>query len=372
MPTSPQRPPVVSTGLLAVLVFLLAGYVAFERIWPMIRASNATPRAIEPRGDLSDAEQSTIAIFEKASPSVVFVTNAQMRRDRLTRNVMSVPAGSGSGFVWDDMGHIVTNLHVIADADRLIVTLPDQSNYEASVVGYSARYDVAVLRVNAPPGVLQPIPVGESENLRVGQAVFAIGNPFGLDQTLTTGVISALHREISGTDGRELEDMIQTDAAINPGNSGGPLLDSAGRLIGINTAIISPTNTSAGIGFATPVDRVNELVPDLIAHGQEMRPYLGVYLDETYPQRLGIEGVLVLSIQPRSPAERAGLQASRVERGRMEPGDFILAIDGQTTTSAEDVREILGEHQVGDEIELTILRDNRRAKIIVPLEMTRP
>ncbi len=362
----------VSNGLLAVLLFLMAGYIALDKVWPAIRAMNARPREVTPRGDLTAAEQTSIEIFNSASPSVVYITNTQLARDRITRDILSVPAGSGSGFMWDTLGHIVTNLHVIAGAHELIVTLPDRSNWTATLVGYSERHDLAVVRIAAPESVLRPIPLGESADLRVGQTVFAIGNPFGLDQTLTTGIISALHREIQSEDGRELQDMIQTDAAINPGNSGGPLLDSAGRLIGVNTAIFSPTRTNLGIGFATPADIVNEIVPQLIAHGREIRPYLGVFLDDEYPRRVGVEGVMILRVQTNSPADKAGLQAARRVEGRFVPGDYILSIDGRPTPDTESLRRILASRKVGDRIDLVIVRDGRRATITVTLESARP
>lgn len=372
MPRGKHRGASASNGLLAILLFLMAGYIALDKVWPALRAMNARPREITPRGDLSQVEKTTIDIFEAASPSVVFITNTKLARDRITRDVLSVPAGSGSGFIWDDLGHVVTNLHVVAGADELIVTLPDQTNWTGTTVGFSQRHDLAVVRISAPSGALRPLPLGESSNLRVGQSVFAIGNPFGLDQTLTTGIISALHREIPTEDGRELQDMIQTDAAINPGNSGGPLLDSAGRLVGVNTAIFSPTRTNLGIGFATPVDLVNEIVPQLIAHGREIRPYLGVYLNDEYPQRIGVDGVMVFRLQTGSPADKAGLQPARYVDGRLVPGDFILSIDGQPTPTAEAVRKILGARKIGDQIELEILRSGRKGKVTVVLEAPRP
>jgi len=372
MPRGKHRGASASNGLLAILLFLMAGYIALDKVWPALRAMNARPREITPRGDLSQVEKTTIDIFEAASPSVVFITNTKLARDRITRDVLSVPAGSGSGFIWDDLGHVVTNFHVVAGADELIVTLPDQTNWTGTTVGFSQRRDLAVVRISAPSGALRPLPLGESSNLRVGQSVFAIGNPFGLDQTLTTGIISALHREIPTEDGRELQDMIQTDAAINPGNSGGPLLDSAGRLVGVNTAIFSPTRTNLGIGFATPVDLVNEIVPQLIAHGREIRPYLGVYLNDEYPQRIGVDGVMVFDLQRGSPADKAGLQPARYVDGRLVPGDFILSIDGQPTPNAEALRKILSTCKFGDRIELEILRAGRKGKVTVVLESPRP
>ena len=234
------------------------------------------PRAITPRGDLAEDEKTTIQIYEQASKSVVFITRLRLQRDYLSLNVQQVPEGTGSGFVWDKAGHIVTNYPVIQGADSAQVTLADHSSWKARTVGAYPDKDLAVLRIDAPADKLFPIAVGTSQDLKVGQKVFAIGNPFGLDQTLTTGVISALNREIESVTHRPIQGMIQTDAAINPGNSGGPLLDSAGRLIGVNTAISSPSGASAGIGFAIPVDEVNRVVPQLIAHGKVTRPGLGV------------------------------------------------------------------------------------------------
>ncbi len=369
MTPNKQRSAGASNGLLAVLLFVMAGYIALDKVWPALRAMNARPREITPRGDLADGEKTTIDIFQAASPSVVFITNTRFERSRLTREVQS---GSGSGVIWDDLGHVVTNLHVIAGASELVVTLPDQSNWKATLVGWSERYDLAVVHIDAPASSLKPVPIGESANLRVGQSVFAIGNPFGLDQTLTTGIISALHREISSEDGKELQDMIQTDAAINPGNSGGPLLDSSGRLIGLNTAIYSPTRTNLGIGFATPVDVINEIVPQLIAHGMEIKPYLGVYLDVAYPHRLGIDGVMVFDVLPGSPADLAGLMPARLVEGRVVLGDIILAIDGQPTPDRATLEKILAKHKLGDKIELTILRGGKKASITVALETPRP
>ena len=367
-----QRSAGASNGLLAVLLFVMAGYIALDKVWPALRAMNAKPREVTPRGNLADGEKTTIDIFQSASPSVVFITNTKLERNRLTSDLMTVQSGSGSGVLWDDLGNVVTNLHVIAGGNKFIVTLPDQTNWEATFVGASDRYDLAVVHIDAPVGSLKPIPVGESSNLQVGQSVFAIGNPFGLDQTLTTGIISALHREISSEEGQTLQDMIQTDAAINPGNSGGPLLDSAGRLIGLNTAIYSPTRTNLGIGFATPVDVINEIAPQLIAHGREIKPFLGVTLSEYYPQRLGIEGVMVMGVQAGSPADLAGLQPVRTVEGRLVIGDIILAIDGKPTTDRPSLEKVLGTYKLGDTIELTIVRGGNTAKVSVALQTPRP
>ncbi|MGH7811140.1 MAG: S1C family serine protease, partial [Candidatus Binatia bacterium] len=241
-----------------------------------INDPRAAPRAVSPRGELMAGEKSIITLFKQASPAVVNITTLGVERDLITLNQYQIPQGTGSGFVWDTTGNVITNFHVILNADAAQVTLSDQSNWRARVVGVAPDKDLAVLKIDAPANKLQAIPIGTSKDLQVGQSVFAIGNPFGLDQTLTTGVISALNREIESVTRRPIQGVIQSDAAINPGNSGGPLLDSAGRLIGVNTAIYSPSGASAGIGFAIPVDTVNRIVPELIRSGKITRPGLGV------------------------------------------------------------------------------------------------
>src|SRR6185436_6079626 len=273
-------------------------YVSFE------------PRPVAQRPDdrLGADEQSTIDVFSKFSRSVVHITSLETHRDRMTLDVSEIPQGTGSGFVWDQDGHIVTNFHVVQGGDRASVTLNDNSTYPATIVGRAPDKDIAVLHIDAPPQKLLPLPIGTSSNLKVGQKVLAIGNPFGLDQTLTTGVISGLGREIKGVSQRPIFDVIQTDASINPGNSGGPLLDSSGRLIGINTAIYSPSGANAGIGFAVPVDTVNAIVPQLLRHGKVLRPGLGISIANDYQaQRIGIDGVIIYQVSPNGAAATAGL-----------------------------------------------------------------
>jgi S1-C subfamily serine protease len=331
------------------------------------------PRAITPRGDLAADEKTTIELFKRCAPSVVYITNLAVRRDAFGFNVTEIPQGTGSGFVWDDQGHVVTNFHVIQGAQRAEVTLQDHSSWPAALVGVLADKDVAVLRIDAPRATLRPILVGTSADLQVGQRVFAIGNPFGLDQTLTTGVISALKRQIRSVTNRPIQDVIQTDAAINPGNSGGPLLDSAGRLIGVNTAIYSPSGSSAGIGFAVPVDTVNRVVPQLVAHGRVVRPGLGVVLaDDALARRLGVEGALVLQVSDGSAAERAGLRPThRDEYGRIFLGDAIVAVDGQPVRSGDDLGLRFENLAVGDEVTLTLVRDQQRVDVKVQLQELR-
>jgi len=250
------------------------------------------------------------------------------------------------------------------------VTMTDHSTWKAHLVGAYPDKDLAVLRVDAPAASLHPIPLGTSHDLQVGQKVFAIGNPFGLDQSLTTGIISALGREIQSVTQRPIRDMIQTDAAINPGNSGGPLLDSAGRLIGVNTAIYSPSGVSAGIGFAIPVDEVNRLVPQLIRHGRVIRPGLGIQIGpDRLAAELGLSGVLILGVVPDGPAAKAGIRPTRrMSGGRIELGDVIVALDGQPIRSVEDLLTALDRHQVGSRVKVTLLRDGAEAVIDVVLE----
>jgi S1-C subfamily serine protease len=324
---------------------------------------------------LDDDEQKTIELFETAAPSVAFITTRIQQYDLWTRNVFEVPKGTGSGFLWDAEGHVVTNFHVVQDAARrggsAQVTLGDDE-FDATVVGVARDQDLAVLRISAPREKLVPIRIGTSRDLRVGQHVYAIGNPFGLDHTLTTGIVSALGRTIQAVNGSTIFDVIQTDAAINPGNSGGPLLDSGGRLIGVNTAIYSPSGASAGIGFAVPVDTVSRIVPELISHGTVIRPVLGVGLDDqlstVVTRRLGVEGVLIRDISPGGGAEEAGLRGTRRDRRGVIPGDVIQEIDGKEVGSVGDLLGRLGSHRPGDVVTLTIWREGETRQIRVRLQ----
>jgi S1-C subfamily serine protease len=331
------------------------------------------PRAITARGELAADERATIDIFDQASPSVVFISTRQRVRDLWTRNVFSVPRGTGSGLVWDDLGHVVTNSHVIEGASEATVRLNDGRSYNAVLVGTSAAHDLAVLRISVAFDRPPPVPVGTSGDLKVGQKVFAIGNPFGLDYTLTSGLVSALDRSLTEDNGTTIEHLIQTDAAINPGNSGGPLLDSAGRLIGINTAIYSPSGAYAGIGFAVPVDEVNRVVPQLIARGKYMRPSLGVGVDadvnRLLTEEFGVEGVLLLKVEPGSAADAAGLRATTIDRdGNVIAGDVIVALDGQAVDSVATLLARLEDHQIGDRVTLRIWRAGRELDIDVSLQ----
>ncbi|CAK8533656.1 unnamed protein product [Lathyrus sativus] len=320
---------------------------------------------------LQTDELATVRLFQENTPSVVYITNLAVKQDAFTLDVLEVPQGSGSGFVWDKDGHIVTNYHVIRGASDLRVTLADQSTYDAKVVGFDQDKDVAVLRVDAPKDKLRPIPVGVSADLLVGQKVYAIGNPFGLDHTLTTGVISGLRREISSAaTGRPIQDVIQTDAAINPGNSGGPLLDSSGSLIGINTAIYSPSGASSGVGFSIPVDTVNGIVDQLVKFGKVTRPILGIkFAPDQSVEQLGVSGVLVLDAPATGPAGKAGLQSTKRDAyGRLILGDIITSVNGKKVTNGSDLYRILDQCEVGEKVIVEVLRGDHKEKIPVVLE----
>jgi S1-C subfamily serine protease len=337
---------------------------------PPEAVAQARPAAERP--GLDPEERHTIALFKDAQRSVAFITTQVEQVDFWTRNVMEVPSGTGSGFVWDDQGHVVTNFHVVQDSDSQKVTLGD-TQYDAKTVGVARDQDIAVLRIAAPPGKLFPMRVGTSADLQVGQKVYAIGNPFGLDYTLTNGIVSALGRTIQGASGATIFDVIQTDAAINPGNSGGPLLDSGGRLIGVNTAIYSPSGASAGIGFAVPVDTVARIVPQLIAHGRVMRPVLGVGLDErisTYvTRRLEVEGALIRDVYRDTGAAEAGLKGTTLGRGgQVIPGDIVQQIDGKPVKSVGDLQGRLGDYKPGDTVTLVVWREGKTRQVRVRLQ----
>ena len=361
----------IRVGLLSVACLLA---VLFARQTWLGSASlndpRAAPRTVTARGELFSDERSTINLFRQASPSVVNITTIGVERDLFTLNLYQIPQGTGSGFVWDINGDIITNFHVIQNADSAQVTLADQSNWKARVVGVAPDKDLAVLRIDAPANRLRPIPIGTSKDLQVGQSVYAIGNPFGLDQTLTTGVISALNREIESVTRRPIQGVIQSDAAINPGNSGGPLLDSAGRLIGVNTAIYSPSGASAGIGFAIPVDTVNRIVPELIRSGKIIRPGLGIQIaDDQIAQRLGVTGLLVVDVARGSAAAKAGIQPTRRDaEGRLRLGDIITALDGKKVESPNDLYLLLEKYKIGEAVNISILRNGKTVETKVALE----
>ncbi|MBK6947788.1 MAG: trypsin-like peptidase domain-containing protein [Haliscomenobacter sp.] len=364
--------------ILAVILLLIMGFIAGVA-WKSkdttsqetaLIAEKGPVRATTPRGDLNPEELATINLFNQAAPSVCFITTTSLREDFWSRNVMEIPRGTGSGFVWDRKGHIVTNFHVIEGADRATVTLSDRSTWEAELVGAAPEKDLAVLRIKASADKLPPIPIGASDDLQVGQSVYAIGNPFGLDQTLTTGIISALGREIESSNGVPIRDVIQTDAAINPGNSGGPLLDSGGRLIGVNTAIYSPSGASAGIGFSIPVDVVRWVVPELIEYGKIKRPSLGVELaSPNIITRYQLEGPLIIDVVPGSNAEKSGIQPTLRDRnGRILLGDIIVALNNDPIKTNSDLILALEKYQPGQKVKLTLLRNDRKITVDLLLE----
>jgi S1-C subfamily serine protease len=329
----------------------------------------ARPTAGPSVSELSEEERRGIEVFRRASESVVHVTSVSQRRDFFFL-FADPPQGTGSGFVWDRDGHIVTNYHVIGDGNRFSVRLADGSEWDARLVGVAQEKDLAVLRIRAPQERLQPLDLGTSGRLLVGQKVLAVGNPFGLDRTLTVGVVSALGRELRSPAGRIIHDVIQTDAAINPGNSGGPLLDSRGRLIGVNTALYSPSGASAGIGFAIPVDTVTRLVPQLIEHGRPIEPGIGgvQWLSDRLSDHFGLDGVAVRAVQAGSQGERLGLEGLGVTRnGRYVLGDMVLAVDGRRVHSVNELRDIFEQAGVGGQVALTLQRDGRQIELKVQL-----
>ncbi|MFN3883333.1 MAG: S1C family serine protease [Rhodocyclaceae bacterium] len=360
----------IKAGLLAAVAFL--AWQALSPFWGD-HWQKAEPRLVSARGDLAADEQATIELFEKSKDSVVYITTRAAVMDFWTRNVFTVPRGTGSGFIWDDAGHVVTNFHVVEGASEAMVKLADGRSFRAALVGASPAHDIAVLKIGVAFKRPPPVPIGTSHDLKVGQKVFAIGNPFGLDWTLTTGIVSALDRSLGTERGQTIEHLIQTDAAINPGNSGGPLLDSAGRLIGINTAIYSPSGANAGIGFAVPVDTVNRVVPQLIAKGRYIRPALGIEVEEGLNARLtrllGVEGVIILRVLPDSAAAAAGLRgASLAPDGSLVPGDVIVAIDGKPVRGVRELFARLDDHQVGEAVPVRILREGQALDVTVTLQ----
>ncbi len=383
---------VLAVGAFGVLGCQLASLPAFSTPTP---APTATPTPVPmptptplppapavPAAALQSLEDQIVRVYEMAGPGVVNITTRSYAYDFFFQPIPQ--EGTGSGFVYDREGHIVTNYHVVEGAEELVVTLPNERNLEAKVVGVDPSNDLAVIRVDAPPEELHPLELGTSSNLRVGQFVVAIGNPFGLERTLTLGVISALGRVIQSPDERFIGEIIQTDAAVNPGNSGGPLLDLQGRVIGVNTAIVSPSRASAGIGFAVPVDTVRRVVPELIAHGRYRHPWLGVYLLDITPERAqllreaGVEipvdrGLLVLEVVRGGPAARAGVRGGNrtLRMGNIllpVGGDVIVAVDGQEIVDNRALNIYLETRKrVGDAATLTLIRDGREMEVQVTL-----
>jgi S1-C subfamily serine protease len=373
----PVQSPWGGCVLLLVLV-VLAGVAAtlFWRLWSGGWGTglnpNAEPRAVTARGSLSDLEKANIEIYEQVSPCLVQVTNlTQQPSSWFSLDVQEVPKGVGSGFVWDQDGHIVTNYHVVSGADTAQVTLADHSTFDARQIWAYPDQDIAVLWIDAPKSKLHPILIGTSHDLKVGQVTFALGDPFGLDETMTMGIVSALGRTIDSANGGRIEGVIQTSAAINPGNSGGPLLDSAGRLIGMNAAILSPSGAFAGIGFAIPVDDINRIVPQLIKHGKVVRPRLRVQVaSDQVARRLGVDdGALITKALPGGAAAKAGLRGiARSQSGQIRLGDIIVAVDGKAIHSGADLSSTLQQYEVGDTVTLTIIRDGNRQDVKVTLD----
>ncbi len=326
--------------------------------------SGDSPRAITPRGELANFEKTSISLFKNTAPSVAYIYPVSQAADPFGRAVRR--SGTGSGFVWDKAGHIITNYHVVKGASQVYVRLNVSEATIARVIGISPDHDLAVLRVSASPDKLAPIPIGSSSNLQIGQSVYAIGNPFGLKQTLTTGIVSALNRGLPTSTSREISGVIQTDAAINPGNSGGPLLDSAGRLIGVNTAIASKSGTYSGIGFAIPVDTVNRIIPQLIRNGKAERPGIGI---QAFPQeiaaRIGVQGIIVASVLPGGPADKAGLIG--VSRSNRQIGDIIIAVNNKPVRDLGELTKALENAGIGKTVSLIIIRNNTQKSVNITI-----
>ena len=367
--TNPKLVKLARILIIIVIVWIVADFLGIKPSRFMQPKVGMRP-VVQQIGDLGADERTNMQIFEQAAPSVTYITNKRFQRDIFSFNVMEIPQGTGSGFLWDDKGHIVTNFHVIYEADEIEVKLQNGKSYDASIVGTDPDHDLAVLQINAMNPNIPPVMIGSSNDLRVGQKVLAIGNPFGLDSTLTTGIISALGRTILSMTKRYIHDVIQTDAAINPGNSGGPLLDSFGRLIGVNTAIKSPTGIYSGISFAVPVDTVNRIVTKLINYGKVGRPGLGISLiPEHFMSRWGIEGVGILEVNKGSSAEEAGLRKiKRLPSGRIEMGDIIIECDGSQVRKSSDLIRILDRHEVGNEVDIVIIRSGVKKSVRITIQ----
>jgi S1-C subfamily serine protease len=354
---------------LTALVIVLA-WQLYQSMPKATHDPGAQPRTVSARGDLADDEKATIELFRAASPAVVQVTAFRRGTDGFGSREFQVPLGSGSGFVWDAQGYVVTNFHVVAVGDSYSVTFPNHDVFEAQLAGRDEVHDLAVLKADTKGKALPTLPVGKSGELVVGQKVFAIGNPFGLDQTLTTGIISGLNREITSLVETPIRGVIQTDAAINPGNSGGPLLDSAGRVIGLNTQIASPSGASSGVGFAIPVDMMNKIVPQIIRTGSAVRPGLGIgKMIGGLLNRSGLRGVIFLEYAPTSAARSAGILATKpAPAGQPQRlGDVIVGIGGERVETTADLFRILDAREIGDEVEVRYLRDGEELRARVKL-----
>lgn len=355
-----------SLTLIGALLTSLAAALFGGALWAQ-RERPVEPRAVTPRGALLEAERAMIGLFDATAPSVAYITTESEYRYGWFGEQVGVAQGAGSGFVWDNQGHIVTNNHVVANASRVFVQLETgKEPVSARLVGRAPEYDLAVVKLETIPGGIRPIPLGTSRDLRVGQSVIAIGNPFGLNRTLTTGIVSALDRYLPTQDFAEIAGVIQTDAAINPGNSGGPLLDSAGRLIGVNTAIRSASGSSAGVGFAIPVDIVNRIVPQLIARGIASRPGIGIEpVDPGIVARWGIKGVVVASVRRGTPAGDAGLKGITRRGNSVDIGDVIVSVNGKSIDTFSTYFAELDRVGIGNTADLTVNNDGKTRSVKV-------
>ncbi len=371
-----------ANGWLVILLAGLAGLLLFKTVSDGFRnRPDYTERVVTARGDLASDEKATIEVFEAVAPSVVYIRTKGFQQT-FDGSVSQQEVASGTGFVWDENGHIITNLHVVRDSligqnAQLEVQLADLQVFDAEIIGAVSKHDVAVLKIKADPSQLVPITIGSSDGLKVGQKVLAIGNPFGFDKTLSTGVIGGLNRSV-GTDSENvLGGMIQTDAAINPGNSGGPLLDSAGRLIGVNTAIVSTSGASAGLGFAVPVNDVHSSVSMVLKESVATEtPSMGIAILDAetarangIPERLLTGGLVILEVYPETPAAAAGLRGCMRRGFNRVLGDQITAIEGKNISTFEELKSLMAEFKAGDTIKLSVVRDTQKFEVSLTLEV---
>ena len=369
----PPRPLAVLPLVLAGAALTLTLFLLWERVFPPQLHDDAEPRVITPRGELAPFEKTIIDVYEANRASVVHITSPEVIVRTPYYGYARLEAGTGTGFVWDDRGYVVTNYHVVQGRDEtnILVRLANQKEYAARLVGYRADLDIAVILILGLNTELRPVPIGTSADLLVGQTVLAIGNPFGLDHTLTTGVISALDRTIESVVQTEITGTIQVDAAINPGNSGGPLLDSAGRLIGMNTAIKSPTGASAGIGFAVPVDTINSVVPRLIRGAPPVTERALLGISASLIRFRGQLIVMVSSVSPGSGAAAAGLRGERRVGGQRILGDVITAIEGTPVRHPQDIPALIEDRSPGDRVQVDVIRGlpDRAERVILEVEL---
>jgi len=320
--------------------------------------SDPENRVAATKDRLLEDEKNTIAVYNRVAPSVVYITNTRTMASSFRSSGQEVRQGSGSGFVWDQEGHIITNYHVIRGAEKLYVKMTDGTTYDAREIGSERDKDLAVLKIDVPKSRLRPVKLASSRSLEVGQKVMAIGNPFGFDTSLTTGVVSALGRQIEAVTGKPIEDVIQTDAAINPGNSGGPLINSNGEVIGMNTAIVSPSGAYAGIGFAVPSDTVARVVPDILRPREDPKPGLGVRIVRLQ----GARGLMIVEVMPGSAAAVSGLHGVRRDAfGQEHLGDIIVTVEGTEVVTLEDLLSALDRYRVGDTVRIGYVRDGDRS-----------